>query len=286
MTAVSAGSSWSSVSVARSLAVVALVCLVPHPAIAQAPTEVRPPTVPFEISDNSFLVEEALNQEPGIFQNIVNYRWYSGGDWEATFTQEWPVVSRTHQLSYTVPFASRDGLSGFADLVVHYRLQLFDGAGAWPAFSPRVSLIVPSGSASRGLGNGEAGWEINLPFSKQVKDVYFHWNAGFTHFPVVRVDEEEYELLTPRLAGSAIWRVRPMLNLMMESVVAWEAQAVGNGLTSGKKVVTLLPGFRTGWNAGDAQTIVGFGVPVLIFDGDSSAGVFLYLSYELPFMKP
>ena len=77
-----------------------------------------------------------------------------------------------------------------------------------------------------------------------------------------------------------------MFNLMMESVVAWEAQAVGNGLTSGKKLVTLLPGFRTGWNAGDAQTIVGFGVPVLIFDGDSSAGVFLYLSYELPFMRP
>ena len=37
-----------------------------NPAAAQTPTE------PFEISDNSFLVEEALNQEPGIFQNIVN----------------------------------------------------------------------------------------------------------------------------------------------------------------------------------------------------------------------
>ena len=43
------------------------------------------------------------------------------------------------------------------------------------------------------------GGEINLPFSKQVKDVYFHWNAGFTHFPTVRVDEEDTELLTPRL---------------------------------------------------------------------------------------
>src|SRR5688572_10674880 len=47
---------------------------------------------PFEITDNSFLVEEAFNQEPGIFQNIVGIR-ANRGTWLAGFTQE---IGRAH----------------------------------------------------------------------------------------------------------------------------------------------------------------------------------------------
>ena len=58
------------------------------------------------------------------------------------------------------------------DLSINYRLQvLVEGAGI-PAFSPRISLIVPSGNASKGLGNGNLGWQVNLPFSKQFRDLY------------------------------------------------------------------------------------------------------------------
>ena len=56
------------------------------------------------ISDNSFLVEEAYNQEPGVVQHINGFMWRRRvGAWLYTFTQEWPLVGHAHQLSYTVP---------------------------------------------------------------------------------------------------------------------------------------------------------------------------------------
>ena len=77
---------------------------------------------PFRITDNSFLVEEAFNQEAGIFQNIFNVG-AIGRDWAATFTQEWPVVSQKHQFSYTLAWVACDGDAAFGDTLINYRYQ-------------------------------------------------------------------------------------------------------------------------------------------------------------------
>jgi hypothetical protein len=54
--------------------------------------------------DNSFLVEEAYNQDAGVVQHItglsIDHRTKS---YEYDFTQEWPVGSIRHQLSYMIP---------------------------------------------------------------------------------------------------------------------------------------------------------------------------------------
>jgi hypothetical protein len=168
---------------------------------------------------------------------------------------------------------------------VHYRLQALSGDGGRLAFSPRVSLILPSGRASRGLGNGSPGWELNLPFSQQMGDLYLHWNAGFTHLPAATIGGTEYNLVTPRVAASGIWRVRPLVNVMLEGVVEWDETVTGPGSSQRMTGVTVVPGLRTGWNLGDAQTILGIGVPVLFADGARDAGVFLYFSHELPFAR-
>src|SRR6185295_11889984 len=89
---------------------------------------------PFKISDNSFLVEEAFNQEAGIFQNIFNA---VRGDhaWASTFTQEWPLGSQAHQFSYTLGWANSDRFELGATLI-NYRYQaMLEGPGR-PAFSP------------------------------------------------------------------------------------------------------------------------------------------------------
>lgn len=71
-------------------------------------------------TDNSFLVEEAYNQEPGVVQHIFGAFYgqnkLGGADDKSLslgFTQEWPLFSQTHQFSYTVPytFARSDGQS-------------------------------------------------------------------------------------------------------------------------------------------------------------------------------
>jgi hypothetical protein len=260
-----------------------LILAATSPALAQTPSPVDSRR-PFEISDNSFLVEEALNQEPGVFQNIVGLGLDSRDEWVATFSQEWPLVSRRHQIAYSVPYASIDRRSGIGDALIHYRLQATSGDGAWPAFSPRVSLIVPSGRASEGLGRGNPGWEVNLPFSKQVRDVYFHWNAGFTHFPAVESDGAQHGLMSQRVAASGIWRARPMINLMLEGVA--ERYDESTGLVSRHaNRYTVVPGVRTGWNIGHAQTIVGIGLPIVFADGSHHTGAFVYFSHELPFAR-
>ena len=247
------------------------------PAAAQQAT-------PFEILDNSFLVEEAFNQEAGIFQNIFAIRSGDAGDWDAGFTQEWPFLSQTHQLSYTLGYTRVGASSGLGDLFLNYRWQATLESSGRPAFSPRVSLILPTGNSSRGLGGGSAGWQVNLPFSKQFGDTYLHWNGGFTHTPKAVSEGADYNLLTPHAAISGIWRVRPMFNLMLESVIEWEDQ-VDAGVKSRETVFTLSPGFRTGWNIGDTQTIVGIAVPVAITSARTHVGVFGYVSYELPFTR-
>ncbi len=69
------------------------------PSFAHAQAATEPITTRFEILDNSFLVEEAFNQEGGVFQNIFGWTRTNNGNWAGTFTQEWPVFGMTHQFS-------------------------------------------------------------------------------------------------------------------------------------------------------------------------------------------
>ena len=120
-------------------------------------------------------MEEAFNQEPGIFQNIFGVHIVDGGEWEAAFTQEWPLRTQTHQLSFTFSSLAVNGAAGLGDLMINYRWQASTEEGSRPAFSPRLSLILPTGNASEGLGSGGPGWQVNLPVSKQFGDTYLHW---------------------------------------------------------------------------------------------------------------
>ena len=237
---------------------------------------------PFEIADNSFLVEEAFNQEPGVFQNIFNVVIDGGDNWAAVFTQEWPVVSQTHQFSYTLAYGAFDGSNGVGDMLLNYRWQATTENGSIPAISPRISLILPAGRNDGGLEDGGAGWQVNLPVSKQFGDLYVHANVGFTHLPLARSADDDYDLLAPQVALSGIWRLRPMFHLMLEGVVVWD-ESVEEGLERRDTLTIISPGFRTGWNIGDAQTIVGLAIPINV-SGGGGAGAFGYFSYELPFL--
>src|SRR2546422_113585 len=64
------------------------------------------------VLDNSFFIEEAYNQEPGVVQHIFNavygFRPANGPDehnLDFTFTQEWPLFTQTHQFSYTLLYS-------------------------------------------------------------------------------------------------------------------------------------------------------------------------------------
>jgi hypothetical protein len=247
--------------------------------VAQAAPPQTGSSRPWAITDNSFLVEEAFNQEPKIYQNIFN--WSRTSDvWQMTFTQEWPVPAMRHQLSYTLAFTGVDNVDRFGDMLVNYRLQVLEEGPGRPAFSPRVSMILPTGS--RDIGAHQTGVQVNLPFSKQDKDVYFHWNAGFTYLP----RRERIDLFSPSVAGSVIYRFADMLNGMLESVMTYTDTDLPNGQTMRIRSITVSPGVRGGWNLkGDKQIVIGAAVPITWTTNTTITGIFGYFSYELPFTK-
>ena len=135
---------------------------------AQSPDVVKetPP-----IQDNSFLVEEAYNQERAVVQHVSTFtRLWNSKDWSYSFTQEWPGLRNPrHQFSYTLvgmqsgSFAGQG--AGLGDVQLNYRYQLVGSGQTRVAFAPRVSLLLPCGDVTRARGVGAAGIQTNLPLS-------------------------------------------------------------------------------------------------------------------------
>jgi DtxR family transcriptional regulator, Mn-dependent transcriptional regulator len=274
----------------QAVRAVLLIFLLSGSAIAQtAPTPTKKPAEPFAITDNSFLVEEAFNQEAGVFQNISSAV-FVNSNWVFVFTQEWPIVTQAHQFSYTLSALDSGDGGGIGDTLLNYRYQALTEGPGRPAFSPRVSLGLPTGDAFRLLGSGSVGLQVNLPFSKQTGDWYWHWNGGFTWLPRAEAistnpaNDHRVNLFSPALAGSGIYRLRPMFNLMLEGVMLFN-ELSGEDDTSRENTFTLSPGARGGWNFGDRQLVLGAAMPITWVQGSVETGLLVYLSYELPFKK-
>lgn len=243
------------------------------------------------IQDNSFLIEEAYNQEAGVVQHIFNglYRHIGSGEeaWDLAFTQEWPLFSQRHQLSYTVPYSfskeNGDWTNGVNDVLLNYRLQALFETDCMPAFAPRLSLILPTGDADKGFGNDTVGTQLNLPFSKVVGDRWtVHANLGATFYP----DADDHFLDRYFVGGSAIYAVTRDFNLMVECIGNFDEDLNGRGGTERTSAVVLSPGFRYAWNfPGGAQVVGGVAVPVGLTHDAADYGVFLYLSIEHSFLR-
>jgi hypothetical protein len=223
------------------------------------------------IADNSFLIEEAYNQDGGVVQHISTFSRPEGGSaWDFGFTQEWPFRGMRHQLSYTVPVLHADGSgTGLGDVLLNYRYQLVGDGETALHVSPRLSLIVPTGSQDEGRGTGSVGLQTNLPVSYVLNDALVtHWNAGFTL-------EGGSGDLHANLGASAIWRVHRLVNLMLETV--WESAQ--------DDVVLLNPGVRWAFDFDSGLQIVpGIAYTFALGGGDVDA-LFLYLSFEHPFRR-
>jgi DtxR family Mn-dependent transcriptional regulator len=265
----------------RAAGIVLLLLSLASPARAQQPQQpFEPAPEPFKITDNSFLVEEAFNQEAGVFQNIFNAT-RSEHVWSSTFTQEWPIASQTHQFSYVLAWARSDRFS-FGDVMLNYRYQaMMEGPGK-PAFAPRIGVILPTAN-DNDVGDS-LGLQFNLPFSKRTGGVYWHWNAGITLRPSADFGNGSESIESPFFAGSAILRVKPRFHAMLESVLGYEdlPSTIGTGR---ERRFTLSPGARGGWDLGEKQLVLGFAAPVRWLAGHHETAAFFYVSYELPFRK-
>jgi hypothetical protein len=247
------------------------------------------------IEDNSFLIEEAYNQEPGVVQHIFNAIYIKDSTqhgWQFSFTQEWPAYGLDHQLSYTIPSShlvnEGDHQNGIGDVLINYRYQALEEGPGKPAFAPRFSLILPTGSRSLGTGNGVVGYQWSLPFSKKVTSrLALHANLGLTYLPHVRSVlnsghlSPKQSLVSYNVGGSAIFAILPRLHAMLEWIGTFEDNInnAGRAVHSFNPVIS--PGFRTAVvNEENLQIVVGAAAPIGLNRNSDNLSAFLYFSVE------
>jgi hypothetical protein len=281
------GFSESSLSAWLILAMTVL--LGPHSLGQSAPPASEP-----GIQDNSFLVEEAYNQNFGVVQHISSFtRFWDSKDWNYSFTQEWPVPGdERHQLSYTLVALHTGDFpgsgAGIGDVLLNYRYQLLGSGDTRVAFSPRFTLIFPSGDSTQGRGAGSVGLQTNLPWSVVLtKKLVSHWNAGATFFPWAQDPLGERAAIAGYNVGqSFIWLVHTRFNLMLETVFTKSQTVVASQRTEWTNSLFFSPGIRWSHNfANGLQIVPGVGVPLGVGPSAGERGVLLYLSFEHPFRK-
>jgi len=245
------------------------------------------------IQDNSFLVEEAYNQEVGVVQHISTFtRYQESKDWIYTFTQEWPVFSQKHQLSFTLPWqrlgASLDGKQAFGDVALNYRYQLLGDGDAKVAISPRLSVLLPTGDEKTGYGRGATGVQAMLPVSVVLTDALVaHSNVGVTRTPNAKNPLGEKATTQDLALGqSFIWLAHPRFNVMLEYVHTRSQAVIGPDQTQVQTATYLSPGIRWAYNfPSGLQIVPGIAVPIGVGASRGEKAIFLYLSFEHPFTK-
>lgn len=263
-------------------------------AIAAEAQEARPID---GIADNSFLIEEAYNQEAGVVQHIFAALYGNDSQrrgWSFNFTQEWPVFSQSHQFSYTIPSTSiRKGgerQDGIGDVLLNYRYQALEEGPVIPAFAPRFSLILPSGSRDKGTGNGVVGYQWNLPLSKKVAPrVALHANFGLTYLPKVRVPVDEPDrrlspkrsLVSYNVGASGIFAFSSRVHMLLEWVGNFEESLNDAGRREHPFKAVISPGVRAAViDREGLQIVLGVAAPIGVTSAADNHGVFIYLSVE------
>jgi hypothetical protein len=270
--------------------VVALLVMVLGAARSQTSHESAPPP----IQDNSFLIEEAYNQEKGVVQHINTFsRMWNSNDWSYTFTQEWPSPSNwRHQFSYTLMRMHAGDYAGsgagWGDTALHYRYQVVGDGDTRVAFAPRMSVLVPTGNIGSGRGTGGFGIQTNFPFSVAVNArVVTHWNAGATFVPRARnADAHTSNTLGYNLGNSIVYLLHARFNIMMEASYSRYPSIAESGGRAWSSDTYLSPGVRWAHNfSSGLQIVPGIAVPVGILSSAGERGIFLYLSLEHPFRR-
>lgn len=178
-----------------------------------------------QISDNSFLIEEAYNQERGVVQHIVklnNYFAYesefSGDNLDLSFAQEWPLGGQKWQGAYAVS-TDREFEQSWLDLQLRYQLYSKDGVAAAP-------YIAFSAAAHKNTSLEEQRFRVGLPVSMDLSGhTVLHLNGSFEsygytkegiigfHEPVSWVSFIAY---VPAFGASLVQHLSPTYDLMVE----------------------------------------------------------------------
>jgi hypothetical protein len=240
-----------------------------------------------KIQDNSFLLEEAYNQEDGVVQHIQVFQYLKKSkSWQYTFTQEWPVPKQAHQLSYTIPVmhtSDPTNSSGIGDIALNYRYQAVFKDHI--ALSPRLSVILPTGDYKKGHGTDSVGIQANIPLSVELSDKFVtHWNLGATYTPQSRESGGAKADTTGfNYGASLIYLVSENFNLMLEAAGNANESVQPDGSKQASNTFFINPGVRFAINfKSGLQIVPGVSMPIGVGPSKGEYGGLAYLSFEHP----
>jgi hypothetical protein len=245
------------------------------------------------IEDNSFLLEEAYNQERGVVQFIQAFQWNKKArSFDYTFANEIPITDEKHQFSYTIPVSMNKDDShsqGIGDVSLEYRTQWVKRRDE-VLVATKFSLFTPIGSVKRGMGAGRYGVKANHAITSILSDFFVtHWNFGSTYYPQSENVEGGTNSTTSFNYGMSLFYMKsdtfnPFVELYAadDEVVneAGDSHKVGS---TRQHSFTVNPGMR--WainNEGGSQLVPGISFPYTLGTNgaESERGILLYCSFE------
>lgn len=235
------------------------------------------------VEDNSFLVEEAYNQEPGVVQFInVWQKSDKTKDWTYTFINEIPMGSQNHQFSYELPVSHLDSndKTQMEDIKFNYRYEFLRNDTV--VTTGRLSVTTASGDYKKGFGSGAMGYEASLISSVKITDKWIqHWNLGAGITPKAKnTSDQSADNSKFFWAVSQVYLFTDSLNFMVELAGNHSQETDGADSASWSQEAVLSPSVRYAIDAGDWQFVPGLALPYGIGPKAGQNQTLVYLSIE------
>lgn len=235
------------------------------------------------IEDNSFMIEEAHNQEDGVYQQILYYESHKENAVDAKFSSEFPIGGQTHQGAVTVPYqelANPSDEKGIGDVELSYRYQLVKNDHV--AMAPNLTLLVPTGDYKKDLGHGATGIRALIPVSLEISPSFVsHLNVGYAFTPDAKnANGDKADIHEAIFGTSFIYLYSDTLNFMAEFYGEYGEEVMGKDTRAGGNEMWFNPGLRYAFNLEKSQVVVGAAYLNGVGPSAGETGFSLYFSFE------
>lgn len=239
------------------------------------------------LQSNGLLVDTAYHQEDGEVQHSLTFSRSRKDGWASAVSQEWPLFSEKHQVSFSLPadvfFKRPDGNRGVGDFTLEYSYFLLGNNESRITVSPGVGVSLPTGSVTKGLGAGGAGASFKLPISVMLTRRFAsNSTVEFGYVPSAKNAEgDQFHVRNYEVGQSFAWFARRKFNVLVEAV--WERSRATNagGFKEIESEAFISPGAR--WAHvfhGGVSIIPGVAVPVGVGSSRGDRSILFYLAVE------
>lgn len=240
------------------------------------------------IRDNSFLVEEAFNQEPGEMQHIFNFIFgLHNEDIEAAHTTEFSLYRKQLQGAVSGSFSNDQVTLSESVVGLHLRYQFLDD----PSFASAFRLAGLTDLSIKDEFEFQSNLSMSIPIALRW---IVHANVGLTYvdfgnasivdaFGSGNYRRSDYQW-NHTAGGSAIYALDQNFHLMIEYVfnrsIDYSSGYSTSRFTTDTGIIN--PGFRYAINLiSGSQWVIGAGVPIGVMESNrDDRQLFIYLSFE------